>query len=151
MQMTIAFCSPSSTTPLEWPTMPPAGLSLLTDRTEYISNGLAKSKSHTVTCGVLQGSFLGLILFILFLIPLGQVIRSHRISIYCSADDTQLMSKPQGQPHLHHHLHHHYSHHNSLPVWRRSRCRSSTTFSKQTAPKQMVSWLAPLSRPSHHP
>lgn len=43
----------------------------LTNRTEFISLGHSKSNPHTVNCGVPQGSVLGPLLFILYLIPLG--------------------------------------------------------------------------------
>uniref|UniRef100_A0A8C1RWE5 Reverse transcriptase domain-containing protein n=1 Tax=Cyprinus carpio TaxID=7962 RepID=A0A8C1RWE5_CYPCA len=67
--------------------------SYLTNRTEYISLGSARSRQHTVTCGVPQGSVLGPILFIIYMIPLGHVISRYGVSFHCYADDTQLYMK----------------------------------------------------------
>lgn len=67
--------------------------SYLTGRTEYISLGSTRSRQHIVTCGVPQGSVLGPLLFITYILPLGHIISRYGVSFHCYADDTQLYMK----------------------------------------------------------
>ena len=88
LQHTFGLCD----TALTWFT------AYLFERTDYVSMAGSRSSTHTVTCGVPQGSVLGPILFTLYLLPLGQVISRFGISFHCYADDTQLYMKIDSYP-----------------------------------------------------
>uniref|UniRef100_A0A8C4ETH3 Reverse transcriptase domain-containing protein n=1 Tax=Dicentrarchus labrax TaxID=13489 RepID=A0A8C4ETH3_DICLA len=63
--------------------------SYLTDRQQFIHINNCTSSTTLLSQGIPQGSVLGALLFILYLLPLGNVIRHHGLNFHCYANDVQ--------------------------------------------------------------
>jgi len=62
----------------------------LTDRSQFIKLGCHCSNTVTFSSGVPQGSVLGPLLFVIYVSPVGDLIKSHGVSHHQYADDAQL-------------------------------------------------------------
>ena len=71
-------------TPLSW------FQSYMSQRQQSVLINGVKSKTDPLSCGVPQGSVLGPILFTIYLLPLGDIIRKHGFKFHMYADDCQL-------------------------------------------------------------
>ena len=69
--------------------------SYLSDRTICISLGGSESRSAPLSFGVPQGSILGPLLFSLYLLPQGSILRKHGLSFHCYADYSQISVESQ--------------------------------------------------------
>ena len=65
-------------------------VSYLENRFQMVKVKDEKSKQVPLSCGVLQGSVLGPLLFLVYTLPLGDIVRKRGLKFHLYADDTQL-------------------------------------------------------------
>ena len=64
--------------------------SYLTDRTQCVNFNGNRSSKHILKYGVPQGSVLGPILFVIYILPIGDILRKYGVHFHIYADDTQI-------------------------------------------------------------
>lgn len=74
--------------------------SYLTNRFQFVSLGENKSSPTLVQQGVPQARVLGPILFNIYMLPLGDIIRKFGLGFHCYADDTQIYISMHPNPNL---------------------------------------------------